>query len=236
MSCILYVFPHPDDESFGPAPVLAQQRRQGHEVHLLTLTRGEATTQRHTYGYAKDEMGVVRTEEMKDVAEALDLSSLTVLDFPDGELQDCNPLALEKAVAERIRAVAPEVLVTYAIHGVSGHRDHLVTHALVKRAFCVHRAAGTAPLRRLALFTVAEGAERPSHLQASPPAAIDAIVRFSDADYARAQAALQCYRTYAKVVEKHQPLTTVAEGVCFELFQETHDPPLEDLTEQLPAR
>jgi len=33
---ILYVFPHPDDESFGPARAIAAQVRAGHEVFLLT--------------------------------------------------------------------------------------------------------------------------------------------------------------------------------------------------------
>ena len=46
---ILYVYPHPDDESFGPAGVMHKQRRDGHAVHLLTLTRGGATKQRFKY-------------------------------------------------------------------------------------------------------------------------------------------------------------------------------------------
>ena len=54
---ILYIFPHPDDESFGPANAMSKQRRQGHEVHLLTLTKGGATRQRHKYGYSVEEMG-----------------------------------------------------------------------------------------------------------------------------------------------------------------------------------
>ena len=65
---ILYVFAHPDDESFGPARVMSKQRRQGHEVYLLTLTRGGATRQRHKFGYSVDEMGEVRYKEMLDVA------------------------------------------------------------------------------------------------------------------------------------------------------------------------
>ncbi|MEM8600085.1 MAG: PIG-L family deacetylase, partial [Bacteroidota bacterium] len=36
---LLYVFPHPDDESFCPGPAMARQAREGHAVHLLTLTR-----------------------------------------------------------------------------------------------------------------------------------------------------------------------------------------------------
>jgi LmbE family N-acetylglucosaminyl deacetylase len=35
---ILYIFPPPDDESFGPAPAIAAQIRNGNKVYLLTLT------------------------------------------------------------------------------------------------------------------------------------------------------------------------------------------------------
>ena len=57
---ILYIFPHPDDESFGPAPAIAAQRRQDDEVYLLTLTKGEATKQRHRLGVSKKEMREIR--------------------------------------------------------------------------------------------------------------------------------------------------------------------------------
>ena len=42
----LYIFPHPDDESFGPTAGMFLQLEQGHEVHLLTLTKGGATKER----------------------------------------------------------------------------------------------------------------------------------------------------------------------------------------------
>ena len=49
-------------------------------------------------------------------------------------------------------------MVTYAFHGNSGHPDHLVTHAVVKRAYCAacDDLAGRSP-RRLAFFTLIEG-------------------------------------------------------------------------------
>jgi len=235
MATLLYVFPHPDDESFGPAPGMAKQQRAGHAVHLLTLTRGEATQQRHTFGYSKDKMGDVRYEEMQGVADALDLASLTVLDFPDGRLDALDPRELEAAVAERIEAVAPDIVVTYPVHGISGHPDHLVGHGVVKRVFCALRAEGMASLQRLAFFTLpAEGeAGRPAHLQGSPQAAIDVIEPFADADLARAHAALDCYATYQDVIEEHQPLDSVASGIHFELFQEDHTPPLDALADEL---
>jgi len=33
---VLYIYPHPDDEAFGPAAVIYEQVREGHEVYLLT--------------------------------------------------------------------------------------------------------------------------------------------------------------------------------------------------------
>jgi LmbE family N-acetylglucosaminyl deacetylase len=238
VASVLYVFPHPDDESFGPAPALAKQERAGHDVHLLTLTRGEATAQRERLDLSKAEMGRVRRREMQEVARVLGLAGLTVLDFPDGGLEELDPRALEDAVAARVRACRPDVLVTYAAHGVSGHRDHLTAHAVVKRVFCALRGAEeTSDLRRLALFTLAEketGEDRPAHLSSSPPALIDGRVRFSENDHARAEEALAAYETYRPVVEKHRPLRQVAGGVCFEFFQETFAPAVDDLFEQLP--
>ncbi len=234
MATLLYIFPHPDDECFGPAPAIARQRREGHAVHLLTLTRGEATRQRLHHGYSKSEMGRIRFEEMQCVAKVLELSSLNVLNFPDGRLAELDPRVLEEVVTQAIERHRPDVVVTYPVHGISGHPDHLVTHAVVKRVFCALRERLEGP-RRLAFFTLPENLEaKPAHLHTSSPARIDACVSFIAEDLQRAEAALACYRTYQRVIEQNRPLAAVAEGVCFELFQETFDPPLDDLTDRLP--
>jgi len=234
MATLLYIFPHPDDESFGPAPLLVQQRRLGHDVHLLTLTRGEATAQRHRLGYSKAKMAAVRYDEMQDVADALDLTSLTVLEYPDGELAELNALMLEETVADHLHRIAPEVVVTYPVHGISGHPDHLVTHAVVKRVVCAFWADGVAYPQRLAFFALPEpttdSPDRPEHLQASPEALIDCVTPLSDDDLDAGQRALDCYRTYQPVVEAHQPLRMLEGRVCLELFGEAHAPALSDLT------
>jgi LmbE family N-acetylglucosaminyl deacetylase len=236
MATFLYIFPHPDDESFGPGPLLAQQRRDGHAVHLLTLTQGEATSQRERLGYSKEKMGAVRVEEMEDVADVLDLSSLTVLDLPDGGLSDLDPRLLDTIVADAIRRRAPDVVVTYPVHGISGHPDHLATHAVVKRVVCRMRADGGTCPTRLAFFTLlppGPAADRPDHLQHSASEAVDCVVTFDDEALAQGKAALDCYRTYRPVVEAHRPLDSVQSGIAFELFGETHDPRLDDLLDAL---
>ena len=235
MARILYIFPHPDDESFGPAPAIARQIREGHEVHLLTLTRGEATTQRERLGLSKEEMGEVRFQEMKCVTETLELTGMTVLQLPDGKLADMDPQEVEDVVAAHVREVEPDVVVTYAIHGISGHRDHLVCHAVVKRVFCDLR--DELDVQRLALFTLPEGdGERPDHLTASPSEMIDCVIELSEDDLQKGYEALDCYETYKEVVEEHQPLEQVKQGVVFEFFGESFDPPLDDLAGNLTER
>ena len=132
---LLYIFPHPDDESFGPAPAISAQRRRGDEVYLLTLTRGEATRQRHRLGLSKQEMGEVRYKEMQAVAKVLDLTELTVLDLPDSGFKEMDPREIDATVAREIRRIRPDVVITYPVHGISGFPDHLVIHGEVKRVF-----------------------------------------------------------------------------------------------------
>ena len=131
---ILYIYPHPDDESFGPATVMSQQRRQGHEVFLLTLTRGGATRQRHKYGYSVEEMGEVRFKEMQQVAEVLDLSELRVLDLPDGGLKEMDPYPLYQMTYRGGYRILPSSLnsteIIYGlIMGVPEKRGARVRHA-----------------------------------------------------------------------------------------------------------
>ncbi|WP_103028230.1 PIG-L deacetylase family protein [Salinibacter altiplanensis] len=238
MASLLYIFPHPDDECFGPVPALARQRRAGHEVHLLTLTRGEATSQRERLGYSKDEMAAARYQEMQDVADTLDLNSLTVLEYPDGGLAELNPLVLEDEIVSYIHTYEPDVVVTYPVHGISGHPDHLVAHAVVKRAVCALRRDGAAAPRRLAFYALSpapDDTDRPAHLSHSPPALIDCQLPIRDEDLERGREALHCYETYRPVIEEHRPLDTIGDHVSFEVFAERHAPPLSSLLDRLPT-
>ncbi len=127
---ILYIFPHPDDESFGPAHAICKQLREGHEVYLLTLTKGGATKQRFRFNYSVEEMGEVRYKEMLCVEKVLGLSGMTVLDLPDSGLKEMDPRDIDKVICEHIEKIKPAVVVTYPVHGVSGFHDHLL-HTLL---------------------------------------------------------------------------------------------------------
>ena len=233
---ILYVFPHPDDESFGPAPAMARQVREGHEVHLLTLTRGGATKERHRLGLSVEEMGEVRLNEMRCVERTLGLAGMTVLDFTDSGLKEEDPINLEDAVRREVTRVHPHVLVTYAVHGISGFHDHLVTHAVVKRLWSALRREGASAPQRLAFFTFPESADLesgPHRLQASRDEEIDCRIPLEDRDLEAGRKALDCYRTYAEMIRQARPLERMGSEVCFEFFRETFAPPLTDFTADL---
>lgn len=232
---ILYVFPHPDDESFGPAPAIAAQLRKGHEVYLLTLTRGEATKQRFRLGIDKKEMGEIRYKEMQCVRKVLGLSGMEVLDLPDSGLKELDPRHIEEVIQDYVETVKPDVLVTYAVHGVSGFEDHLVSHAVVKRVYCERKRAGKASPRRLAFFTHynEEEGEGKFKLTSSKKEEIDCWVQANDQDYQKFNDALDCYKTYQQVIEESNVKNEVGKQVPFEIFREDFDPPLESITDKL---
>lgn len=230
---ILYIFPHPDDESFGPAAVMHRQREEGHEVHLLTLTRGGATKVRHGLGLSVAEMGEVRLDEMRAVERVLDLTSMTVWDFEDSGLKNVDPRSLERAIADFIRALRPEVLVTYAVHGVSGFHDHLVAHAVVKRVFLELRDEGL-PLRRLALLTIPDSGEATFidgriRMKHSTEEEIDCAVPLRPVDITAMKNALSCYATYQDTIEDSGVVEKVGTRLHFEFFDESFTPPVSDM-------
>jgi LmbE family N-acetylglucosaminyl deacetylase len=230
---ILYVFPHPDDESFGPARAISAQVRGGHEVCLLTLTKGGATKERLKFGYTVAQMGDVRRAEMQEVARVLGLADLTVLDFPDGGLKELDPRTLEAVVADHVEAVRPDVLVTYPVHGISGFHDHLVIHAVVKRAFVDSRERDPAPPKRLAFFTLTEEQAKVGsgvhRLSGSTEREIDCLFAVDDEDMATFRRALDGYVTYRETIEKTGVRASLDRTVAFEFFGESFDPPVDDL-------
>jgi LmbE family N-acetylglucosaminyl deacetylase len=236
---ILYIFPHPDDESFGPAAVINSQVRNGHEIHLLTLTKGGATKERHKLGLTVAEMGEVRFQEMVCVENVLNLSGMKVLDYPDGKLKELDPRILEREVEVGIERLEPDVVVTHPVHGVSGFHDHLVAHAVVKRVFTQLKEAGAEFLKRLAFVTLPDSGEPTwtadgwPRLKLTEEALIDCVVNLTAEDVEAMKNSLGCYASYKDVIEESGVIEKIGGQVYFEIYNEDFSPPLGDLTDEL---
>ena len=129
---MLVVVAHPDDETFGTGSLIAHEAARGVEVVVCCASRGEA-------GEAPDwlpegaDLGAVREQELRDAAAALGVSRVVVLEFGDsgmtGEM-GIETLAgapfdsVVAAVAQVVRDVDPDVVVTLDPVETDGHRDH----------------------------------------------------------------------------------------------------------------
>lgn len=236
---ILYVFPHPDDESFGPAGAINQQVNDGNEVHLLTLTKGGATQVRHQLNLSIEEMGEIRHKEMLAVKKTLNLSGFTILNYPDSGLKELDPRLLEREVLKEIERIEPNIVITYPVHGGSGFHDHLVTYSVVKRVFLEMKDNGASYLKRLAFFTMPDSGA-PSfmkdgwpRLKLSEKELIDIITPLSDNDMNAMRESLLCYETYQEMVEKTGVIEKIGSSVHFEIAFEDFKKPLGKVTDQI---
>jgi LmbE family N-acetylglucosaminyl deacetylase len=231
---ILYIFPHPDDESFGPASVMHRQLQYGDEVYLLTLTKGGATKQRFRLGLSIEEMGEVRLNEMKKVALTLGLCRMDVWDFPDGDLKEMDPRILEAAIKKYVSAVKPDILVTYPVHGISGFHDHLVTHAVVKRLYLEMKEEGASYLKRLAFLTLPDSEEpifvdNHFRLKHSQLEQIDCVIQLAQDNIEMLQKCLACYETYQSTIEESRVIEKIGDKVYFEFYGEDMKPVVDDI-------
>jgi len=236
---ILYIFPHPDDESFGPVGAMHDHIQDGHEVYLLTLTKGGATKIRFKLGLNIEEMGEVRYLEMRAVEAVLKLTGMTVWDFIDSGLKEMDPRILEAAIQRHIQEIKPDIVVSYPVHGISGFHDHLITHAVVKRAYLEMKDNGADYLRRLAFFTVREIEK--SWIQAngfrlknSEDAVIDCIMNLEEEHIDMMRNCLNCYVTYQSVIKETDIIRRLGTKLYFEFFNEDFKPPIKKITNHLP--
>jgi LmbE family N-acetylglucosaminyl deacetylase len=132
---LLAIFAHPDDEVFRCGGTLALLAQQGVQVHVLTFTCGQAGSYGQPPLCTREDLGAVRTAELRCSCQALGLEPPHVLDYQDGRLAE---VAQEEGVAvivDYIEAIHPQVLLTWPLHGLSGHPDHMAVSRWTMAAF-----------------------------------------------------------------------------------------------------
>lgn len=120
---VLVVVAHPDDAEYGTSAAVATWTAAGVEVAYLLLTAGEAGMQR-----PPEEAGPLRAHEQQAACDAVGVSRLTILDFPDGTLE--YSLGLRRAIAREIRTFRPDTVVCGSgelmVQWGVDHADHRV--------------------------------------------------------------------------------------------------------------
>ena len=146
---LLAVFAHPDDETFRPGGTLALLARRGVNVHVLTLTHGEAGSCGEPALCTPDELLSVRERELRCACAALGIEPPRMLDYPDGQLTEADPERVIAEILAIVHQVRPQVLLSFGPDGLSGHPDHILVGQWAAEVF--HRIEDIAVLYNVAV-------------------------------------------------------------------------------------
>jgi LmbE family N-acetylglucosaminyl deacetylase len=133
---IFGIFAHPDDEAFGPSGTLLLETKSGTELHLITLTSGDAGI--NLDGHA--DLGSVRLEEWHKAGALMGASTMEYFGYKDGQLNNQSMIEIAGRLIEYIDSFLKDApkdaeieFMTLDLNGLTGHIDHIVA----ARAACL---------------------------------------------------------------------------------------------------
>ncbi|WP_104431316.1 N-acetyl-1-D-myo-inositol-2-amino-2-deoxy-alpha-D-glucopyranoside deacetylase [Kineococcus xinjiangensis] len=203
---VLFVHAHPDDESIGNGATMARYAAAGASVTLLTCTRGELGEVipphlAHLAADRDDVLGEHRVQELATAMEALGVRDHRLLGGADAAYRDsgmvwaapgraaagddvdprslvaADPEEVAERLAQVVREVRPQVVVTYEPGGGYGHPDHVRVHEVTHRAVELAASAGAAPWEVAKLYwSVWPEDELRSRLRALREAGVEDVV------------------------------------------------------------
>jgi LmbE family N-acetylglucosaminyl deacetylase len=122
---LLGVWAHPDDEAYLSAGLMAEYRRRGDRVVVITATLGERGTS-DPVAWPPEKLAVLRERELRASLAAVGVDELRLLGFMDGE---CTWSDGTDQIAESIAEIRPDVIVTFGPDGMTNHPDHRAVSA-----------------------------------------------------------------------------------------------------------
>jgi LmbE family N-acetylglucosaminyl deacetylase len=133
---IVALLAHADDET-AAGPALARYAREGVQVYVIIVTDGSGGSGTQTYLQRPDSGPVgnalvkARADEARCAATTLSARDPILLGFPDGRLGDYLGdrglmTRLTDGIANEIKRLQPDVVVTWGPDGGTGHPDHRI--------------------------------------------------------------------------------------------------------------
>lgn len=120
---VLGIWAHPDDESYLSGGLMVRAARGGGLVRCVHATVGEGGTP-DPVAWPPDRLAVLRRRELASALAALGVAGHDVLDLPDGGLASVEDQPVVSVLVAEIRALRPDLVVTFGPEGVTGHPDH----------------------------------------------------------------------------------------------------------------
>lgn len=122
---LLYIYAHPDDESFGVAGISRKYADERVDIAIVTATRGDAGRAGEPALCSREDLPARREAELREAARILGIAQVTVLDYKDKHLAEAPPDQIRRQLVEAIRGHRPQVVVTFDPNGANLHPDHV---------------------------------------------------------------------------------------------------------------
>lgn len=201
----LFVFAHPDDESFAAGGTIAKLSRAGHDVILACATSGCKGRSGEFQFATREELARFREQELRNACSILGVAELVLYRYPDGELKSLDLSKLAQRIQSTIVERRPEIIITFPPDGVTGHPDHIAISRATQRA--VELAEAHYPERQKPLFYYTSIPHYYDHCPDSGPAQTCPITARADIRGFRHHKgrALQAYRSQIYSVNRAYP-------------------------------
>lgn len=127
---VLFIFPHPDDETFGAGGLIAKLSKNGaFKLFGVSVTKGEHGDE--LLKLPPEELGKIRADEFSRVMKNFNVSAYELWDFPDGSVTD-HFNNLKTRIINYVKENKVNLIVTYERTGVYPHQDHITLSRAVR--------------------------------------------------------------------------------------------------------
>ena len=157
MKRLLIAYAHPDDELFGLGSVIAKYVAEGVHVTLICATNGDVGTVPEEHLNGHDSVASLRLAELECAASVLGIHEVVKFGYRDsgmmGSPDNDHPQSLWHApldevagrIADVMRRVRPQVVITFDAYGGYGHPDHIKMHRATLAAWALVEADAERP-------------------------------------------------------------------------------------------
>ena len=127
LGTILSVWAHPDDEAYLCGGIMAMATAAGSRVVCVTATRGELGVT-DAERWPPDRLPAIREAELAECLRVLGVREHRWLGYPDGGCAAVDRDEGAERIAQLLRDVSPDTVLTFAPDGQTGHPDHIAVH------------------------------------------------------------------------------------------------------------
>jgi LmbE family N-acetylglucosaminyl deacetylase len=208
MKTALFIYAHPDDETFGAAGTIALLRSKGWRVVLACATLGDKGKCGEPPLCSPEELPARREAELREAAYVLDISEIHLLGYKDKELASAPPDEMRRKLVGIVRAERPAIVFTFDPNGFNVHPDHVAISRFTSDAVAAAADARWYPElgERHAVPTLLWNTLLEPWQETAPGAkdepGVDVLLDVSEWA-GRKEAALRAHRTQHKSVEHH---------------------------------